>query len=143
MASRLARTARSGSITPLGSDVEPLVNWRMTNRSGSSAGRTQAPGSPVARSAGRTIGGSPGSGDTNAANSGSITHTRASALWIRWRVWATNSSIDDSRIGSGSTTIAAPASHVAWMAMTSSFVVGDSSATRSPARTPRAWRAAA
>ena len=43
---------------------------------------------------------------------------------MRCRVWATNSSIEDRRIGSGSTTIVAPASQVAWMAVTSCRVVG-------------------
>src|SRR5690606_12187364 len=80
---------------------------------------------------------------TNAASSGSTRHRAASAWRTRWRVWATNSSTDDSRIGSGSTTTVAPASQVAWMAVTSSRVVGDSRATWSPGRTPRAWRAAA
>ena len=113
----------------MGSLVEPLVNWRITRRSGSSSGRTQAAASPPASSANGTIGGSPGSGATKGASSGSTTHSRASALRMRWRVWATNSSIEDRRIGSGNTTMVAPASHVAWMAVTSSRVVGDSSAT--------------
>ena len=38
---------------------------------------------------------------------------------MRPRVWATNSSIEAMRIGSGSTTTVAPASQMAWMAVTS------------------------
>ena len=52
----------------------------------------------------------------------------------RWRsgarVWATNSSIDASRIGSGSTTTVAPASQMAWIAVTSARVVGPEQARR-------------
>ena len=59
------------------------------------------------------------------------------------RVWATNSSIEPSRIGSGSTTSVAPHSHTAWMAVTSGRVVGPSRATWPPAPTPRPWSAAA
>ena len=43
---------------------------------------------------------------------------------MRARVCATNSSIEPSRIGSGSITVAAPQSHVAWIAVTSGRVVG-------------------
>ena len=143
MPSRLAHTARSGSITPFGSAVEPLVNCRIASRSGSSAGRTQAAGSPAASSPICSIGGSSGSGVTNGASSGSTITILASAWWMRCRVWATNSSIDPSRIGSGSTTRVAPVSHVAWMADTSGRVVGDSSATWSPGPIPRACSAAA
>ena len=42
MASRLAPTVRCGSITPFGSEVDPLVNWRIAKRSRSSGGRSQA-----------------------------------------------------------------------------------------------------
>ena len=48
------------------------------------------------------------------------------------RVWATKSSIDASRIGRGSTTTVAPASHVAWIAVTNGRVVGPSRATWLP-----------
>jgi hypothetical protein len=60
----LARSTRSGIITPLGSLVEPLVYCRITRRSGSYSGSSsrspadavEAPGSTDAIS---SIGGSP------------------------------------------------------------------------------------
>ena len=55
---------------------------------------------------------------------------------MRARVCATNSSIEPSRIGSGSITVAAPHSHVAWIAVTSGRVVGPRIATWAPGATP-------
>ena len=46
-------------------------------------------------------------------------------------------------MGSGSSTMVAPASHVAWISVTRGRVVGPSTATWSPGTTPRACRAAA
>ena len=39
-ASRFALMQRCGTITPFGSAVDPLVNWRMAGASGSSGGRS-------------------------------------------------------------------------------------------------------
>ena len=90
MASRLAPTVRCGSITPFGSDVDPLVNCRIARRSGSSAGRSHAsaparPG-PGCTASQPSIGGSPGSGSMNGASSGSTSTSDTSALVIRTRV---------------------------------------------------------
>ena len=62
---------------------------------------------------------------------------------MRALVTAVNSSREPSRIGSGSTTGVAPVSHTAWSEVTSSGVVGPSTATCSPWVMPRAWSAPA
>ena len=67
----------------------------------------------------------------------------ASAFATRRRVASTNSSIEPSRIGSGSIATVAPVSHVAWIAVTSARDVGPSSPTVTPGPAPRAWSAAA
>ncbi len=77
------------------------------------------------------------------ASSGSTSTRETSALAIRVRVCATNSSMEDNRIGSGRTTTVAPASQMAWMAVTSGREVGPSRATCEPGPTPNAWRLAA
>ena len=56
--------------------------------------------------------------------------TETSAVSMRARVWATNSSSEPSRMGRGSTITVAPHSQVAWMAVTSGREVGPSRATR-------------
>ncbi len=79
----------------------------------------------AARSSSRvTIGGSVGSGVRNASSCASAITIRLSALEIRARVCSTNSSIEPIRIGRGSITTVAPASQVAWIAVTRSRVVG-------------------
>src|SRR5205807_630017 len=82
-----------GSITPLGSAVEPLVNWRTASEDGSSLGASQAQGSlasPV-RSGSSTTGGSPGSGSRNPDSMGSATSRVVSAARTWVRVWVTKS----------------------------------------------------
>ena len=79
----------------------------------------------------------------NGASCGSMTSMTASDASNRARVWRTKSSIDASRIGSGNITAAAPASHVASIAVTSGRVVGPRIATCVPGPTPCAWRPAA
>src|SRR5947207_1619182 len=69
------------------------------------------------------MGGSPGSGSRNSLSCASITTICASAWTMSLRVCATKSSIEANRIGSGSTTTVAPASQVAWMAVTHGRVV--------------------
>ena len=145
MASRLAQVVAWGSITPLGSAVEPLVNWRTARDVGSSLGASQAQGSltsPV-RSGRSTTGGSPASGWMNPASIGSATTSVVSAARTRVRVWATKSSRELIRIGRGSTTTVAPASHTAWMAVTKGREVGPRRATWAPGPTPRRARATA
>ena len=145
MASRLAQTAVWGSITPLGSDVDPLVNWRMASADGSSLGASQAQGSlasPVS-SPRSTTGGSPGSGWRKPASIGSATSSVVSAARIRVRVAPTKSSSELIRIGNGSTTAVAPASHTAWMAVTRGRDVGPRRPTWAPGPTPRRARATA
>ena len=46
-ASRLARIVRLGSITPLGSVVEPLVNWTMARESESGSDGSRLPPEPT------------------------------------------------------------------------------------------------
>ena len=58
-----------------------------------------------------------------------MTTTLVSERRMRARVWAMNWSIAPMRIGSGIVTSAAPASQVAWIAVTSRWVVGPISAT--------------
>ncbi len=65
----------------------------------------------------------------NGASSGSTSTSETSALVMRTRVWWTNSSIDDSRIGRGSTTTVAPLSQMAWIAVASGREVGPRRAT--------------
>ncbi len=79
----------------------------------------------------------------NGASSGSTSTSDTSALMMRVLVWATNSSIEESRMGSGSTTTVAPVSQIAWIAVASGREVGPRSATWSPGPTPFAWRLAA
>src|SRR4051794_2304958 len=147
IASMLAPTQRSGSITPFGAAVDPLVNWRIASRSGSSGGRAHASAPARAparsRSSSSTIGMSPGGGSRNGASSASTTTTAASAFRILRRVSSTNSSIDPRRIGSGSATTAPPARKMAWTAVTSARVVGPRIPTCTPGPTPRACSAAA
>ena len=144
--SRLWQMLRCRSITPFGSDVEPDVNCRSASASGSSAGRCQSsaptPSSPH-RTSSSTNGGPPGSGATRAASSGSTSTSRESDCASRCRVWATNRSSDAIRMGSGSVTRTAPASHTPWTAATRLRVVGPSSATWSPGTTPSACSRAA
>ena len=148
MASMFAPTQRSGSMTPLGAAVEPLVNWRMASRSGSSGGRLHAPA--PARAPSRTSSSSStmgadsiDGGSRNGARSGSTTTTAVSAFAIRRRVCSTNSSIEPSRMGSGRATTVPPARKVAWMVVTRARVVGPRIPTCTPGPTPRACRAAA
>ena len=153
MASMFAPTQRSGSITPFGAAVEPLVNCRIASRSGSSGGRTSASApsrAPSATSASSSTtgawaapGASSGDGSRNGARSGSTTTSPASALAMRLRVCSTNSSIDPRRIGRGSATTVPPARKVAWMVVTRARVVGPRMPTWMPGPTPRAWSAAA
>ena len=105
IASMFAVTHRCGSMTPFGSAVLPLVNCRIASESGSTVGASKSRGvaselvepggvrAPAARS--RRAGGRPA-------------RSSASALWIRRRVASTNSSIEPSRIGSGSIATVAP-----------------------------------
>ena len=147
MASMLAPTQRSGSITPFGDAVEPDVNWRIANRSGSSAGRVHAAAlwraPSAASSSSRTSGVSAGGGSRNGARSRSTTTSPVSALVMRVRVWSTNSSMDPRRIGRGRATTVPPARNVAWMVVTSARVVGPRMPTCTPGPTPRACSAAA
>ena len=98
---------------------------------------------PRASSTSDTIGGSPGCGSMKGARSGSITSNEMSAARSRVRVWLANSSMEPSRIGSGSTTSVAPVSQTASRTVTSGRVVGPRTATWAPGATPRDWRAAA
>ena len=120
-----AARQRCGSITPLGSAVDPLVNWRIPSASGSSGGRSHRAASPRSSSrqhdrAGRRArrrGRARGRGRrATSARVGVLDAPRASA-----RV---NSSIEPSRIGNGRHTSVPPASHVAWIAVTSGRDVG-------------------
>jgi len=131
---------RCGSITPLGRAVDPLVNCSTARLSGSTVGSAK---DAVPSSWRTTKGGSPATGSTNGASSASRTSRSASALRTRVRVWDTNSSMEDMRIGNGSTTAVAPASHVAWMAVTRARLVGASRATWAPTPMPRLCRAPA
>ena len=119
---------RSVSMTPLGSDVDPLVNCTIARRAGSGGGITRSSPRPIS-SEKRARGGSPGAASRNAARSPSINTSVASALATRARVWATNSSKLPRRMGSGRTTTVAPASQVAWIAVTSPRDVGPKRAT--------------
>ncbi len=64
MASRFEPSTRSGSMTPLGSDVDPLVYCRITSRSGSGSGISMRSGpglrGPGSTSSSSAMGGSPG-----------------------------------------------------------------------------------
>ena len=133
------------SITPLGSAVEPLVNWRTASEVGSSLGASQAQGSEASpvRSGRSTTGGSPGSGWMKPASIGSAMTSDVSDARTRVRVWATKSSREFIRMGRGSTTAVAPASHTAWMAVTNAREVGPSRATWLPGPMPRRARATA
>ena len=139
MASMFAVTQRCGSITPLGSAVLPLVNCRIASASGSTVVGANLAASPCSSS--RLVAGIPSG--TNAASWGSTSTIDASALATRRRVASTNSSIDPSRIGSGSMATVAPVSQVAWIAVTSAREVGPRSPTVTPGPAPRAWSAAA
>ena len=143
----LAMRQLSGSITPFGSDVDPLVNCRIARRSGSSAGRTSRSADSRAPSATsssrRTTAARSGGGSRNGASSGSMTTTSASARSMRLMVCSTNSSIEPRRIGRGRATTAAPASQIACKAVTSARDVGPMIATCAPGSTPRACSAAA
>ena len=64
LASTFAVKTRSGIITPFGSEVEPLVYCKITNRSGSLAGNSKRspdglPGPGITAAIG-IVGGSPG-----------------------------------------------------------------------------------
>ena len=100
-------------------------------------GRALVAAGRAASSSSSTIGGSPGCGSRNSLSCAPITTTCAPAWTMSRRVWATKSSIDASRIGRGSTTTVAPASHVAWIAVTNGRVVAPSNATWLPGPTPR------
>ena len=115
-----APTQRSGSITPFGSAVEPLVNCRIARRSGSSGGRVprrgadrrapSAASSSSSTSAALDVSGTAGRG--TARGRGRPPRARRRRSRCAARVWSTNSSIDPSRIGSGSATTVPPASHI-------------------------------
>ena len=111
IASRLAQIVRFGSITPLGSAVDPLVNCSTASRSGSSAGRSKSLGrmpsrrdvvEQVVEQHHRRIARS----RLDERREVGVDHDerRCRRARIRARVCATNSSIEPSRIGSGSTT---------------------------------------
>ena len=110
-------------MTPLGSAVEPLGELQDRERVGIDGGRDRSgrrgrPGAAGGRQERR-------SADRRARRLeerrevGVDDDEREVGMADPRRVWTTNSSIEPSRIGSGSTTSAAPASHVAWMAVTS------------------------
>ena len=111
MASMFAVTHRCGSMTPLGSAVLPLVNCKIANESGSTVGIENAALDAPRASSSKVVVGT--SGGTKSASAGSINTIAGSALAIRRRVESTNSSIEPSRIGSGSIARVAPASQVA------------------------------
>ena len=143
MASRFEHSTRSGSITPFGSDVEPLVNCRIASRSSSSGGWVYGWPEAARRSSSCTVVGSEGCASRNGASCGSMTRRSVSPCMMRPRVCDTNSSSEPMRIGSGRTMTVAPASHTAWMVVTRSRVVGPRIATWSPMPTPCAWSVAA
>ncbi len=118
----------------MGSDVDPEVNCSTAIRRRIVVGTHVVGRRRPARSSRSTKGGSPGSALRNSASWGSTSTTSQSALRMRARVWATNPSSDAIRIGSGSMTTQAPHSQVAWIAVTSSRVVGPSTATCDPVR---------
>ena len=146
IASRFAVTQRCGSITPRGSDVEPLVYCRIASAFGIvgrpcvRAGRVPRRPSSASSS---TIGGSPGAGSRNSASCASTTTSARRTRGCEPGSGRRTPRSTPSRIGSGSITVAAPHNHVAWIAVTSGRVVGPRIATCVPGATPRAWRAAA
>ena len=109
----------------------------VVGRALAAAGRRRA-ARRAARSAGRRARGS-----RNGASCGSTTTTCASALDDAPAGLRDELLDRASRIGRGRHTTVAPASQVAWIAVTNGRVVGPSRATWPPGPTPRAWRAAA
>ena len=126
IASMFAVTHRCGSITPLGSAVLPLVNCRIASDSGSTVGAAKRAGVADQLVEHRD-------GESRRARSrraeGRRARSRRRRSRTRRRVASTNSSIEPSRIGSGSIATVAPVSHVAWIAVTSARDVGPSSPT--------------
>ena len=148
-ASRLAQIVRCGSITPFGSRRRAAGELQDGERVGIVARVARSPVVAAADSVGSsssssTIGGSPGRGSMNGGEVGvDDERGRRRRCAIRARVWATNSSIDPSRIGSGSTTSVAPHSQIG-------LDGGDQRPGRraeqgdvAPGPMPRAWSAAA
>ena len=146
MPSRFAHTWSCGSITPRGSEVEPLVYWMMASIEGSSAGGSYRPSARLSggmRSGRSATGGSPFRGAMNPASAGSATSRAMSAWRTRLRVCSANAVREASLRGRGSGTTAAPASQIPCRAVTRGRLVGPSRPTWSPGPTPRAWRTAA
>ena len=101
-------STRSGSMTPLGSDVEPLVYCRITSRSGSGSGDSMRVGAGAAAAGQHVVeqgawAGRPALPRRTRPAASSISRSLASPWRMRSRVPLTNSSSEPMRMGSGST----------------------------------------
>ena len=134
---------RSGIITPLGSDVDPLVYCRIDSRSGSGVGELEArrrPGCPApgcTDAERRRWAGRPATGLVE----GGQLRRRSAGAWRRRGGSGHGSArrtprCEPIRMGSGSTIDAAPASQHPWMAVTSAGWWGRGWPRGRPARCP-------